>query len=229
MPVYNGENFLREAMTSVLDQLGPHGELLIVDDHSTDRTRAAANLPDHRISLLTNSGRGVSAARNTGILAARGEFIGFLDHDDLWPSGRQRVLVSELRSRRTASAAAGSVRVIAESGIDAGQHRLMDGRYAPSMLSSCLYRKELIDRIGGFAEDLRFGEDLDFHFRLIEAGMKITRCACDTLIYRRHSGNVSSMAPPSADVLKSILRRKIQRMHINTSIDPSLVVDIGSE
>ena len=212
-----------------MDQIGPSGELLIVDDHSTDRTRETVNLSDHRINLLSNRGRGVSAARNTGILAARGEFVGFLDHDDLWPSGRQKVLVCELRSSMTASAAAGTVRVIIEDDCDAGQHLLMDGRYAPSMLSSCLYRRELIERVGGFAEDLEFGEDLDFHFRLVEAGMKITRCACDTLIYRRHTGNVSSMAPPSADVLKSILRRKIQRMHNNASVDPILVVDLGSE
>src|SRR5438128_5171730 len=97
MPVRNGERFIPEAIDSVLSQIALDDELVIIDDCSTDATRSVlARITDRRIRVLDGLGRGASSARNIGLAAAVGEFIAFLDHDDLWPAGRHRIMVQAL-------------------------------------------------------------------------------------------------------------------------------------
>lgn len=86
MPVYNGQKFLQQAMESVLQQTFLDFELLVVDDGSTDETATIVNRfakQDARIRYFKQpKNRGVSAARNTGLTNARGQFVGFCDADD---------------------------------------------------------------------------------------------------------------------------------------------------
>jgi glycosyltransferase involved in cell wall biosynthesis len=212
IPVFNGEAFINDAIASVLSELSWHDEVLVVDDGSTDRTRSVLDLSDSRVTLLDGPGSGPSGARNIGLARADGDFIAFLDHDDLWPSGRQEALKAALVGDTTTDAAAGRVLVRVEATGIPGVHLGMHGQHAPSMLSSCLYRRGLVERVGEFAANLRHGEDLDYHFRLVEAGMKLVFCEQDALIYRRHAGNATNSAPPSTKILKELLGRKLRRM-----------------
>ena len=88
MPAYNSAEFIEESIHSVQQQSYPNWELIVIDDASTDETRDKEKQlfkVDSRIILLqntTNQGTGIS--RNLGIKAAKGEFIAFLDADDLW-------------------------------------------------------------------------------------------------------------------------------------------------
>lgn len=85
IPCFNHGRFLPSAAASVLAQTLTDLELIIVDDGSTDETPAVmAGLDDARVRTLTTPNRGVSAARNAGLDLARGEFIAFLDADDVW-------------------------------------------------------------------------------------------------------------------------------------------------
>jgi glycosyltransferase involved in cell wall biosynthesis len=85
VPTYNRARLVTQAVSSVLAQTCPDFEVLVVDDGSTDETPALmANLRDPRVRYIRGAHAGVSAARNTGIRASRGEVIGFLDSDDLW-------------------------------------------------------------------------------------------------------------------------------------------------
>src|SRR4051812_72489 len=94
IPVHNGAAYIAAAMRSALDQLDSTDELIVVNDGSTDNTLVQiANVADARVRLVQSPRRGVSAARNFGFQAARGEFIAFLDHDDLWPPGRHEHLI----------------------------------------------------------------------------------------------------------------------------------------
>lgn len=212
IPVLNGEAFVNEAVASVLNELERHDEVLVIDDGSTDRTRMVLSVSESRVTLLDGPRSGPSGARNIGLARARGHFVAFLDHDDLWPRGRHTALKAALLSDETADAAAGRVLIRIEATGVPGDYLRIDGRHAPSMLASCLYRRRLIKRIGQFDPDLRYGEDLDYHFRLIEAGMKLLRCEHDSLVYRRHAGNATNCAPPRAVVMKELLGRKLRRM-----------------
>jgi glycosyltransferase involved in cell wall biosynthesis len=83
--VFNGEDFLADAIRSVLAQRDVSLELIVVDDGSTDGSATiATGFEDRRVTVLRQNNRGVSSARNAGIAVARGDFIAFLDADDVW-------------------------------------------------------------------------------------------------------------------------------------------------
>lgn len=84
VPVYNGARYLREAIDSALGQTYSPIEVVVVDDGSTDKSPRLLSEYADRIILLRQPNRGVAVARNTGIARCTGEFIAFLDQDDLW-------------------------------------------------------------------------------------------------------------------------------------------------
>jgi glycosyltransferase involved in cell wall biosynthesis len=212
IPVFNGEFFLLEAINSVLTQLEPHDELLVVDDASTDGTLALLlGLSDRRLRVLSSNGGGPSVARNKGISAARGEFIAFLDHDDLWPIGRHVALRATLLADDSIDATAGRIAILEESIGTASKYQNLHGRYGASLPFTCLYRRSLIQKTGYFDETMRFGEDVDYHIRLTESGMKITYCDLDSLIYRRHAGNATNFQPAHGKLALALVIRKLVR------------------
>ena len=84
IPVFNGELYLREALESVFEQTYRTTEVVVVDDGSTDETPNIAASFQSRVTYIRQDNQGPATARNTAIRAARGEFIAFLDCDDLW-------------------------------------------------------------------------------------------------------------------------------------------------
>lgn len=85
IPLYNKQNHIQRAIRSVLTQNYPHFELIIVDDGSTDDSfKIAASITDSRIKIMRQNNQGVSIARNNGVIAAKYDWIAFLDADDEW-------------------------------------------------------------------------------------------------------------------------------------------------
>ena len=196
IPVLNGEKYVRAAVDSVLVQLAADDEVLVIDDGSTDGTCALVEGCDPRIHVLCGRGHGPSGARNLGIANATGSLLAFLDHDDLWPEGRHAALRALMIAHPAIDAAFGRLRVRFES--DAGEgsvrrYAAWDGQHAPSMIGSYLYRRALLERLGGFNEALKRGEDSEFYARLLSAGAVLNVVDHDALIYRRHGGNVTHM------------------------------------
>jgi glycosyltransferase involved in cell wall biosynthesis len=85
LAVYQGEDFILRAVQSVLQQTYPHFELIVVDDGSTDSTMAKlVTIQDSRLTVITHTNQGVSKARNLGALHATGDYLAFIDADDMW-------------------------------------------------------------------------------------------------------------------------------------------------
>ena len=85
IPAYNAMQYLPQTVNSVIEQTLADWELLIINDGSTDNILEwAVTIQDSRVKLINQKNQGVSVARNTGILKAKGEYIAFLDADDLW-------------------------------------------------------------------------------------------------------------------------------------------------
>jgi glycosyltransferase involved in cell wall biosynthesis len=212
VPVLNGRSFIVDALKSVTDQLEPADEILVIDDGSTDNTRDILQGCDPRVKLLAGPGRGPSAARNVGLAVASGDFIAFLDHDDIWPAGRHQALLSRLTGDASVDAAAGRIRILVEAGCEGSVYLPLHGKHEPEILMTCLYRRGLIDRVGNFDETLRFCEDLDFHLRLGEIGMNVALCDCDSLVYRRHATNATNNRPPRNSVMIELAARRLARV-----------------
>jgi glycosyltransferase involved in cell wall biosynthesis len=215
IPVRNGAGFIGEAMASALAQLDPGDEMIVVDDGSTDQTRAVvASIGDPRITLVESGGRGVSAARNVGISIATRDYIAFLDHDDAWPAERHAVMSGILRDRPEIDAVFGRMRVKFEQGSQLNERMAaMDGRHVGvASVGTGLFRKRIVDRVTGFDEDLHFGEDVDFYLRLVESGMQIETCETDGLLYRRHASNCSNDLHAMERGMNDVLLRRIKRM-----------------
>lgn len=103
MPAYNAENYIGASIDSVINQTWQEWELLIVDDCSTDRTRSIINNyinKDSRIRLLENSqNMGVAKTRNKGVMASKGDWIAFLDSDDLWSTDKLELQIELINTQ----------------------------------------------------------------------------------------------------------------------------------
>jgi glycosyltransferase involved in cell wall biosynthesis len=215
MPVRNGAPFIEEAIRSALPQLAIDDEVIVVDDASTDETRAIlARIQDRRVRVLDGLGRGVSSARNIGLAAANGEFIAFLDHDDLWPPSRHAVLLEALLENDEIDCALGRLRLRMEhDAIWLPRFADMEGRLAPNLsLCTALFRRRILDLVGGFDEDMRFCEDTDYFLRLKERDYRAVLCDVDALVYRRHRTNATCDVKGSEDGVMQLIKRRRIRM-----------------
>lgn len=97
MPAHNTARYIEDAIDSVLEQGYRPLELIVIDDGSTDGTVELLQRYGNRIRLITQSNKGAGAARNQGLQAAQGEFIAFLDSDDLWLPGKVAAQVTHLQ------------------------------------------------------------------------------------------------------------------------------------
>ena len=91
IPIFNGERHVAEALASLEEEPGFQLDIVIVDDGSTDRSLeivSEISCRDQRLRIISGPHRGVAAARNIGVQAAQGEFVTFLDCDDVCPRGR---------------------------------------------------------------------------------------------------------------------------------------------
>jgi glycosyltransferase involved in cell wall biosynthesis len=192
VPTYNRTRQTIAAIESVLAQTYPHVEVIVVDDGSTDGSGTVierfvsekAN-DSHRILFLSQPNQGASIARNTGIAAAQGDYIAFLDSDDVWaPEKLEWQLNAIEQFKNECSVCVTDARVVNDAGMDCGafeshgRHylntigmerdasRLLAQSFCGFWTSSFLVRTETIKQIGGFTPDLFFAEDRDLLFRL---------------------------------------------------------------
>lgn len=213
VPVKNGSRYLRECLDSILAELGGGDELVVVDNGSTDDTVAIVEArADARIVLLHEPKPGPAAARNLALRNVRGRYVSFQDHDDLWPAGRQRLLLETLTSTPGANAAHGRVRIVFEGAADPA-YAGMDGQYVNqyNFLPS-LFERSLIERTGLMDETMMRSSDVDYLIRLRQAGMVSAPCDAIVHIRRRHTTNwsVGDIATVNANTMQ-ILRRNIAR------------------
>ncbi len=188
IPTYNRVGKLKRALRSVVAQTIDDYEVVLVDDGSSDDTPAflASIASDKRITSIRTPNRGVSTARNSGVAAARGEFVVFLDDDDeLRPTA-----LAELKRLCTGSPAPDfmwggrRINTTDAAGRNIGSREddwsnvaqpLSGTRFLPFVLliatnSAFTIRRDVFTRLGGFDTDLMVSEDRDLFVRLAEGG-----------------------------------------------------------
>lgn len=225
IPVYNRPRLLREAVASVLGQTYRPIEIIVVDDGSTDDTGAVVDelgRSHEEVVAIHTANRGAGAARERGRLQARGEFIQYLDSDDLLRPRKFEVLVDALRSDPDAGVAYGVTRLIDESGavLESPYRRSGEGltRLFPTLLverwwntHTPLYRREVSDLVGPWT-DMRMGEDWEYDARVGALGTRLVHRREPLSDHRKHAGSRLTGGDLSGATLRD-LARLLPRLH----------------
>jgi glycosyltransferase involved in cell wall biosynthesis len=211
--VHNGERFLRPALESLYAQDYEPFEVVFVDDGSTDGSGLIARaFPGTRYVHQEN--QGLAAARNTGLSFARGEFVAYLDDDDLIPSHKLRRQAEYLVANPDAGCVLARQEIMLEPGVDPPEWLTRDSVFGDLdgiPFVSAMIRTELLRAVGGFDPSYRFAEDRDLFVRLREHGVRIDVIP-EVLLHRRfHGENMNFRSRPQKHPLLRSLRAKIDR------------------
>ena len=213
VPAYNAARFLPAAVESIRRQDYAPLEILIIDDGSTDDTPAVAAQLGTDIRYLRQQNAGPSAARNLGLRSARGEFIGFLDADDLWPAGKVSVQLARLLAQPELDAVLGRIQYLALPGRDLPDYAFEgpDNTITHVHLGSGLFRRRAFEQVGGFDESIRFCEDVDWFLRARERDLQMLILRSTTLSYRLHESNMTLQREEPDRLLAPVLKRSMDR------------------
>jgi glycosyltransferase involved in cell wall biosynthesis len=207
MPCFNHARYIANSIESVLSQSYSNLELLITDDCSSDNSKeiieAFRNKDTRIVSIYNRANLGASNARNMAIKACRGDYIAFCDADDLWEKEKIKIQIECLQSRREYDVVFCDSLIINEKGLLTGEkfssqhgkakdvkgnifHELCLSNFINT--PSVLLRKECIDKVGLFNENIKYIEDwfywitLAHHFRFIYIDAPLVK-------YRVHSNS----------------------------------------
>ena len=204
IPVRNGERFLAEAIDSVLGQSRPPLELIVVDDGSSDSTSEVARAFESRVRYVRRPPLGVADALNSGIDLARGDFLAFLDADDVWTDDKLELQLATLRARPQLDAVFGHL-------TNVGEGRDASGTFAGWSKGTMLIRKEALARVGPFTQ-WRLGEFVEWYARAVDLGLVLLMLPEVLLLRRVHDANVGVRLRREqgeyARVLKAVLDRR---------------------
>jgi hypothetical protein len=193
IPVYNGERFIREAVDNILSQKYPALEIIIVNDGSKDGTEDIIKRLPVDLRYFHQENAGPAAARNRGIRDTSGDFIAFLDVDDLWPENNLHTLMEEMHRHPEMEVVRGYAQLME---YDRGNDRFNfvgnPSESYPHYIGAGLYRKSVFEKVGLFDPTLRFGEDSDWYIRAAEKGINIKRLEETRLFVRRHGQNMTT-------------------------------------
>ena len=213
IPFHNARKFFQEALQSVKNQTLPPFEIIVVDDGSEEPERKfLENIQG--FSIIRQENRGPAAARNTGIIAARGQFIAFLDADDLLFPNALASLYECLVSSPETGGAMGKVQLLWErpkENMPEKTEKLLNIPFFALLLGSSLIRKKTIEEVGFLDENLRFGEDTDFFLRIREHGFPLSKSPSTVLRYRLHEGNMTNGKNPEDLNVMLVLKKSLDR------------------
>lgn len=227
IPAYNATTYLPETLDSVLAQTFPDFEVLIINDGSTDHIVSwASEIDDPRVKLISQENRGVSEARNTGIKSAQGEYIAFLDADDMWEETKLEKQVRCFESKPEVGLVYTWTRLVDETGQETGikYDSQVEGNVWQQILVACIVcsgssamvRRCCFDRAGLFDPGASPAEDFDMWTRIAQhySFAVIKEFLLD---YRQHSGNSSRNHLKMMQALRYTFEKRFQ------SVPPELL------
>lgn len=215
VPVYNGERFIGEAIQSILAQTYAHREIIVVDDGSEDGTADVLQSLGGQLRVIRQENQGPSLARNRGMEESHGEFVAFLDADDLWVEDKLEAQMEILVERPDVDMCSGHMKSFWVPELEEEARRFSGHPYHQErpVLSACtlLARRELFERIGGFDPDLRNGEDTDWFIRMMRSGATSAIVPRLLLHRRQHLDNLTRKTPPSKERLMTLMKLSLDR------------------
>lgn len=202
IPVYNSEKTIKETIESVLNQTVTDLEIIVINDGSKDKSlEVISRIVDPRLKIFSYPNAGVSASRNRGISQATGEYISFLDADDLWTPDKLEAQLKTLHANSQAAVAYSWTNWIDESGqfLRPGGHIAANGNVYEKLLlrdfvesgSNPLIHRKALAEVGGFDESLTSAADWDMWLRLA-AHYEFVAVQSPHILYRVSPNSMSS-------------------------------------
>lgn len=214
IPVYNGASFLAGAIENVLAQNYRPLEIIVVDDGSTDTTADIAASYSDEVYYVYQDNVGPSVARNRGIKLAQGEFVAFLDVDDLWSENKLKLQTAYLLANPTVKIVQGLIQdmhLVEPISSNKAQFEPLSTPYRYINIGCALYRKSVFDKVGLFDETLTDNEDTDWFIRAWENGVAKVVLDEVTLFYRKHNANMSNYQEPVNYGLTKLIKKHLDR------------------
>jgi glycosyltransferase involved in cell wall biosynthesis len=216
IPVYNGDKYLAEAIESVLAQNGFRLDVIVVDDGSTDNTARVAESFGSSVRYCYQINAGPGAARNKGIALALGDFISFLDADDLWTPDKMKQQWMAFEADPYLDMAFGHIQQFYSPELTQSEKdqinipvEIMPGHHAGTML----IKKAAFLRVGLFKNELRIGEFVDWYARAMELNLKSIMLP-DILMKRRiHMTNLGIFQRDQRSGYVHALKAALDRRH----------------
>jgi glycosyltransferase involved in cell wall biosynthesis len=206
IPTYNNARFVAQAVESALMQSSVPAEIIVVDDGSTDGTQDVLAGYNDRITVIRQKNRGPAAARNHGYAVSSGDYLLFLDSDDLVPPNKLEIQISFLETHPEFGLVYSAWRQIDESGTRVlGEVRPnKQGHLLRDILCRRLFffpgtaviRRECLEQVGPFDESLFGCEDADLWLRLAHAGYAFGYVDVPLFSYRVHSASITGTVNP---------------------------------
>ena len=193
IPVYNCERYLSEAIGSVLAQTYGAFEVIVVDDGSTDGSSEAARGFGSALQYYLQPRGGAGSARNRGAALARGDYLAFLDADDLWVRSKLALQMSVFRDDPGLDMVFGHVRQFHSPELDEKERKKI---YCPAdempgfVAGAMLIKKRSFERAGPFEVSWKTGEFIDWYSRSVECGLRSLMLPDVVLGRRLHTTNM---------------------------------------
>jgi glycosyltransferase involved in cell wall biosynthesis len=187
VPARNAASYLSEALESIRAQTRAPDQVIVVDDGSTDETAEIAEAQAEPVTLIKRSHGGVGAAVNSGLAAADGELISFLDADDLWTANKLEVQCAALAAEPKIDMVFGHVEQFLSPELSDEQRVLLraPGRVSPAKLKgTMLIRRVSLERVGLLSTSLQVADFVEWYSRAREHGLR-DQVVGDVVLKRR--------------------------------------------
>jgi glycosyltransferase involved in cell wall biosynthesis len=224
VPVFNGERYLRQALDSIFAQTYRPLEVVVVDDGSTDATAVVVASFGDRLRYLRQDNQGPPVARNLGIRAAKGEYVAFLDADDLWHPEKLQRQIKRFEARPELGYCVTYCQNFWIPDLQAEAEKYREHRVAqplPGYVTQTLFaRAAVFDSVGLFNVALAHGDSTEWFLRAAQKGT-VMELLPDVLSYRRlHSENRSRLlASNSREEFLHIVKTSLDSRRMNKPAD----------
>ncbi len=213
VPVHNGEAFLGEALDSILAQDHRPLEVIVVDNGSTDASAGLAAGYGDAVRVIRQADLGPAAGRNRGLAAASGEFVAFLDADDVFVEGKLSRQLGRFAASPELGVSLGLAENFWEPGLEEEEARYRaNGKvYASHVFGTMLARRGVFDVVGPIDETRIHGDQVDWFSRLDDSAVKV-EVLNEVLMRRRmHPASLSHTQPDLDSYLELVKLRRDQR------------------
>jgi glycosyltransferase involved in cell wall biosynthesis len=188
VPAFDAARYIAEAIESVVGQIPPESEVIVVDDGSSDDTAAIAESFGSPVRVIRAEHGGIGAAVNRGMAEARGAMIASIDADDRWLPRKMELQLAALEHDPSLDMVFGHVRQFVSPEITDPERFAIAGTAMPGLhRGMMLIRREAWDRVGALETDLAVGEFISWYARAMDAGLRM-RMLAEVLYERRVHG-----------------------------------------